>query len=62
MRKIKNIKNPYATKDGSPLNGKEEEYFAWAKQKAAAELAKLPKNKQKEMIASEKALAKRMNS
>ena len=59
---MKEEKNPFAAKDGSPLAGKEAECFKWAKQKHKKELSLLPKEEQKKILAAEKALAKRMNS
>ncbi len=54
--------NPFAAKDGAPIEGKEPEFFKWEIKKAKKELSLLPKEEQKKIIASQKALAKRMNS
>ncbi len=54
--------NPFAANDGSPLAGKEVEFFKWAKQKHKKELSLLPKEEQKKILEGEKRLAKRMNS
>lgn len=56
------INNPYADKDGAPVDGKEAQFFAWEKEQAKKELEKLPADKQKEIKESEAALNDRMNS
>ncbi len=62
MPKKKQLKNPYAAKDGSPLNGKEKEFFNWEITRAKKELKKLSPEQQKERLTSHKALNRRMNS
>lgn len=55
-------KNPYANKDGSPIDGKEPEFFAWLKDRAKEKFDKLPPEEQKIVEESERALNDRMNS
>lgn len=59
---MKEEKNPFTAKDGTPLAGKEAEFFKWAKQKHKKELSLLPKEEQKKILEGEKRLAKRMDS
>jgi hypothetical protein len=54
--------NPYAAKDGSPLDGKEPEFFAWERDHKLKETKKLSKEDQAKVKDSEEALAKRMDS
>jgi hypothetical protein len=61
MAEDKNI-NPYANPDGSPIEGKEPEFFDWAKQFDKKRLEELPENVKKEEIESQESLQKRMES
>jgi hypothetical protein len=54
--------NPYADKDGAPMDGKETQFFEWEKERKAKETSKLSKEDQDKVKASEEALAKRMDS
>ncbi len=55
-------KNPFANTDGSPIDGKEPEFFEWEKENSKSELKKLPEEIQAEIIDSERELNKRMDS
>ncbi len=54
--------NPFQLPDGSPMEGKEPEFFQWKKDKAKREFDKLPPDVQQVVKESEKALNERMNS
>lgn len=54
--------NPYANPDGSPIDGKEEEFFDWEKQKDKERLDLMPKEERDAAIASQRALNDRMQS
>lgn len=54
--------NPYGNSDGTPKDGKEAEFFKWAREKHLKELDKLPPGEKKKQLEAEKSLADRMNS
>lgn len=55
-------KNPFADKNGAPLDGKEEQFFAWAQANHANELDQLSPEERKEQAEADKRLAARMDS
>ena len=57
-----NTRNPFAKPDGSPIDGKEPDFFAWLKARAKEKFDKLPPHEQKIVAESERALNERMNS
>ncbi len=54
--------NPYGNEDGTPKEGFEPQFFAWAREKEIERRKALPEDVVKVIEASEEALAKRMNS
>ncbi len=54
--------NPFAKKKGTQKNGKEAQFFKWAKDQQKKKLSQLPKQERERRIESEKQFAKRMNS
>lgn len=56
------VKNPFANEDGSPIDGQEKDFFDWEIEHSRQELEKLPEEKQIEILESEHALNKRMDS
>ncbi len=54
--------NPYANPDGTPKDGKDAEFFAWARKKELDRRKTLPEEEVKKIEESEQALAKRMDS
>lgn len=62
MADPKQNKNPYADKDGFPMDGKETQFFAWARDQELQRRKSLPEDERKAIEVSEQALAKRMNS
>ncbi len=55
-------KNPYAKQDGSPIDGKEPEFFAWGREQELKRREQLPKAEREAIEKSEQALDRRMNS
>lgn len=55
-------KNPYANPDGSPIDGKEPEFFEWEKNKDKDRLDKLPDDQKQAEIDAQRDLNKRMQS
>lgn len=62
MNKTANDINPYAKPDGTPVYGKEPEFFSWARAWELERRKHLPEAEVKALEESEEALAKRMNS
>jgi len=54
--------NPFAHPDGSPKEGKEPEFFAWAKNWAERRLKNMSPEERDKAIKSQKALQRRMES
>lgn len=54
--------NPYGNKDGTPKDGKEAEFFEYARQKELERRKSLTEEEVKLIEESENALARRMNS
>jgi hypothetical protein len=54
--------NPYANLDGSPIEGNEPEFFAYANEVEDKRISHLPANEQDKAKRSKAALADRMNS
>lgn len=59
---MNNDKNPYANPDGSPIDGKEPEFFEWEKNKDKERLNKLSPEEKKAEISAQQDLNKRMQS
>jgi hypothetical protein len=55
-------KNPFGKPDGTPIDGKEPEFFAWAREKELERRKTLPKEERESIERSENALDRRMNS
>ena len=62
MKKYSHKLNPYANTDGTPVEGKEPEFFAWAREYELKRRQTLPAATVKAMEKSEQALARRMQS
>lgn len=62
MKKDEEKKNPFANPDGSPIDGKEPEFYEWEIVKDKERLSNLTEQEKKEDIESQKALQKRMES
>jgi hypothetical protein len=56
------IKNPFANPDGSPVEGKEFEFFDWAREQELKRRALLSKEEQSRLRSADKHLAAKMNS
>lgn len=57
-----NAVNPYANKDGSPIKGKEFEFFDWAITADEERIAKLPPDQQKKEREAARHLRNKMES
>lgn len=55
-------KNPFASADGAPVEGKEKEFFEWERQRDIKRLRKLTKQQNSADIKAQKELNKRMQS
>jgi len=55
-------KNPYLEPDGTPIEGKEPEAFAWGRAYELKRRESLPEAERKSIEESEQALARRMQS
>jgi hypothetical protein len=60
--KMSTNKNPYANPDGSPIDGKEPEFFEWEKNKDKERLDKLPEGEKAAEIEAQQDMNKRMQS
>jgi hypothetical protein len=54
--------NPFGNPDGTPIDGKEDEFFAWGREQELKRREKLPESERKAIEKSEQALDRRMNS
>ncbi len=59
---LKKDKNPFSNEDGTPREGFEPQFFAWAREKEIERRKALPEDVVKAIEESEQALAKRMDS
>jgi hypothetical protein len=62
MNKDQDEINPYANPDGSPIDGKEPEFFAWAANKAKEKLNLLTPEEREKVQQAERDLNRRMQS
>jgi hypothetical protein len=62
MADLKKDKNPYANSDGTPIDGKEPKFFAWAREQELKRRKGLPASEVRAIEKSERALNRRMMS
>jgi hypothetical protein len=62
MAKYSHDMDPYSNPDGTPIDGKEPEFFTWAREWELERRKALSKEEREALEKSEQALAARMNS
>ena len=56
------MKNPFEEKNGIPINGKEKEFFDWARNQELKRREKLSEEEQERLKLADEHLAQKMNS